>query len=132
MFYLLLMGSCESDIPRPDIPFVFVREEVNINSIQHKELWNAGGFTTIPGGYKGIIIYNEGGNTYRAFERACTFDPKADCSLIEIDDSRLFMVDSCCSSTFDFSGIPTGGPASIPLLEYETYQDGNFLVISNE
>lgn len=130
---LLGFGSCQNENPRVDIPFRFVNEQIPINSIQYQKLWNPGGHVLLPGaGYKGIIVVNAGGNIYKAYERACTFDPRAECSLIEMDETELFLIDHCCNSSFNLQGIPIGGPASIPLLEYQTIIDGNMLIISNE
>ena len=132
---LLSFSSCKNENPRADIPFRFVREEINLGSIQNQALWNVGGHIYIENaGYKGIIVIHKSTDIYVAFERACTYDPKESCALVEMDDSQLFLIDHCCKSTFNFDGIPTGGAASIPLVEYRTFRDGNsnFLVISNE
>ena len=130
---LLFFGACSNENPRVDIPFRFVNEQIPINSIQYQKLWNPGGYAILPAaGYKGIIVVNVGGNTYKAYERACTFDPRAECSLIEMDDTELFMIDHCCNSSFNLQGAPIGGPASIPLLEYQTVIEGNMLIIVNE
>lgn len=132
LFSFPILNGCESDNVRADIPFVYVYEEVNLNSILNKDLWRAGGHITLDAGYKGIIIVNEGGETFHAFERACTFDTEEDCSIVEMDESELFLIDHCCNSSFDFGGNPMGGPANIPLLEYKTYRDGDFLKVVNE
>lgn len=132
-FLLLIFSSCREEHNLPaDIPFQFVHEEINLNSIQYQELWNPGGYIYIPNaGYKGIIVINQGG-AYKAFERACTYDPRESCSLVEMDDSQLFFIDRCCKSTFTLDGIPSGGPASVPLVEYKTIRNGDFLTIVNE
>lgn len=130
-----VFSSCEPEQIDEVIPFSFVNQDINLNLIQYQELRNLGGHIyineTTNAGYKGIIIYHEGNGIYRAFERACTFDPITECDPIIVDDSELFMIHKCCNSTFNFNGNPMGGPASLNLLEYGTFVDGIYLKIRN-
>jgi len=129
---ILFASSCEQESNGPKIPFVPVYEEIAYQSVAYKDLWNLNGHIEIDdAGYKGIIVFNQGGNVFRAFEQACSYDPLESCSKVVVDDSGLFLIDKCCNSTFDFSGIPTGGPAFRPLLEYNTRIEGNFLIVYN-
>lgn len=116
------------------IPYSFVNQDLNLNLIQYQDLKNLGGYIYInegpDSGYKGIIVYHEGSGVYRAFERACTYDP--DCDPISVDDSGLFFIhNKCCNSSFNFNGNPIGGPASLNLLQYSTIIDGIYLKIRN-
>lgn len=135
IIFLTVFSSCEKEPLDEIIPFSFVNMDINLNLIQYQDLRNLGGYVYITegsgAGYRGIIIYHEGNGVYKAFERACTFDPHADCSPVEIDDSGLFMTHKCCKSSFNFHGNPTGGPASLNLLQYSTYLDGIYLKIRN-
>jgi hypothetical protein len=127
--------SCEKEMPHEIIPYAFVSQEINIKLIQNQPLQNIGGYIYVePGegsGFKGLIIYHEGNGVYKTFERACSFDPYADCEAVKVDDSGLFLKHECCNSTFDFQGHPTGGAASLELVQYLTYLDGNYLIIKN-
>ena len=131
VFLMAGLSSCDNEYPAERIPYVFVEEDINLNNLQYANLKNPGGYIYYNAGYKGLIIYHEGNGVYKAFERACTFDPNADCEAVEMDDSGLFMIHKCCSSTFNFNGNPTGGPASLDLLQYRTYVDGIYLKIRN-
>lgn len=135
LFSIFSFSSCNEDIQDEIIPIAFVNQDLNLNLIQYQDLRNLGGYIYIaPGesaGYKGIIVYHEGNGIYRAFERACTYDPHADCDPIIVDDSDLFMIHKCCNSSFSFDGNPTGGPATLDLLQYRTYVDGIYLKIIN-
>lgn len=138
IFALLILtatSSCIEDNPDPLIPYAYVNQDLNLNLIQYQELRNLGGYIYLdPGdnsGYKGLLVYHEGNGVYKAFERACTFDPLADCDPIIVDDSGIFMIHKCCNSSFNFNGNPTGGPASLNLLQYATYVDGIYLKIRN-
>ncbi len=132
---VITFSSCNKEVPDEIIPFAFVNQDLNLNLIQNQDLRNIGGYIYLePGensGYKGIIVYHEGNGIYKAFERACTFDPFADCDPIVVDDSGIFMIHKCCNSSFNFNGNPMGGPASLDLLQYQTYVNGIYLKIIN-
>ena len=134
LFFFLFnfISSCDNNYPEERIPYVYVEVDINLNNLQYQDLRNPGGYVYYDAGYKGLIIYHEGNGIYRAFDRACTYDPNAaNCDPIVIDDSGLFMIHKCCKSTFSFNGNPTGGPASLNLVEYRTYVDGIYLKIRN-
>jgi len=130
---ILWMASmaCDSGDPEDQIPPALVNETINLTNLQFQNLQFIGGTATIAGGVRGIIIYRASTNEYRAFEANCSYQPLETCALVEVEASGLFLVDSCCSSTFNFDGFPTGGPASLPLRQYTTSLQGNFLVITN-
>ena len=127
----ILFSSCEETSPDNDIPFVIVQETINLNNFQFLDLKTIGGYVLMDGGNRGIILYRESQSKYRAFDRNCSFQPLEDCARIEPDASGIFLIDPCCESKFNFSGDPFEGPAYRPLLEYQTFLDGNFLTISN-
>jgi len=133
---ILLAGSityqCKEDLSLDQIPFVYVEEIINLNNFEYNKLNLVGGFVYIEAGVRGIIIYRQSVDRYLAFERNCTYRPNDECALVEVDESTLYMIDPCCSSTFDFDGYPTGGPAEFPLRQYTTFQDQNLLIITSE
>ena len=134
-FSIICFSACEEQPIDEVIPYSFVNHDINLDLIQYQSLRNLGGYIYLDengsSGYKGIIVYHEGNGIYRAFERACTFDPHGACDPIAVDESGLFLIHSCCKSTFDFNGNPTGGPASLQLLQYLTVMDGLYLKIRN-
>ncbi len=134
-FALITMASCNEEIPDEIIPYAYVNLELNLNLVQHQKLRNLGGYLYIDpienAGYKGIIVYHEGNDIYKVFERACSFDPRVDCTPVVVDESGLFMLHKCCNSSFNFNGNPTGGPASLDLVQYRTFVDGIYLKITN-
>ena len=132
---MLSFASCNEEQPDERIPFAFVNLDLNLNLIQYQDLHNLGGYIYIEegpeAGYKGLIVYHEGNDIYRAFERACPYDPLSACDPLKVDDSGLFILHECCGSTFSFNGNPTSGPASLNLLEYDTFLDGIYLKVRN-
>lgn len=135
VIHIFLMASflmaCESTGPEDQIPMVIVNETINLTNQQYLNLQFVGGHVAISGGVRGIIIYHAPNNEYRAFERNCSFEPLNACARVEVDGSGLFLIDTCCSSTFNFDGFPTGGPATLPLRLYNTILQGDLLTIIN-
>lgn len=136
-FYLLFFGilviqACDDRTFDDGIPLVIVNETINLNNYQYQSLNFIGGFAYLNAGVRGIIIYRESLNQYIAIEKNCTFQPLDKCADVSVDNSTLFLIDSCCNSTFDFNGFPTGGPASLPLRQYRTILNENLLTITNE
>lgn len=127
----LLATGCDNTDPEDQIPLAIVNETINLNNQQYQNLRLIGGHTTIAGGVRGIIIYRASTTEYRAIEGNCSFEPLNTCAQVEVESSGLFMMDSCCSSTFNFDGFPTGGPATLPLRLYNTSLQGDFLTIFN-
>ena len=128
---LILLGACDSEELQDQIPPAIVNETINLTNQQFLNLQFIGGTATIPGGVRGIIIYRATIDEYRALERNCSYQPLESCAQVEVESSGLFLIDSCCTSTFNFDGFPTGGPATLPLRLYNTSLQGNFLVITN-
>jgi hypothetical protein len=113
------------------IPSVPVDIRLNLSSQEAVPLRTDGGAIYLAGGLRGIIVYRKNQDTYLAFERACTFEPEKECSIVEIDPSLLFMIDKCCGSQFDYEGFPRGGPAPAPLRRYQAFLEGHALRILN-
>ena len=130
--YVLGTAACNENNPVDLIPFAYVNTDLYLKNIQYQDLRQHGGFIYLDQvGFRGIIVYNDAGR-YRAFERACTYDPRSDCEPVKVDDSTLFMVHDCCSSVYNFDGNPTAGPAPLPLREYITFVEGDYLLIRSE
>lgn len=129
----LVFLSCDDSTNEPAfIPNAIVDFEVNINLPQYFDLSRQGGHAFISNeGDRGIILYRNENLDIIAFESNCSYMPDNDCANVMVDQTGLFMVDTCCQSTFDFEGIPTRGPASAPLFKYFTSLNGDFLKISN-
>jgi len=127
LLVLLCLGSaCSDTVVSPNIPDVAVNEQLVVT-----KLTQDGSYAYIPGGYKGIMVVRQSPTVYLAFERACPYDPTADCAKVEADPSNLFIVDKCCGSQFNFQGAVMAGPASFGLKQYQTSLSGAILHISN-
>jgi hypothetical protein len=132
LFLFLLLFACR-DTPQQVLPDLepFVDISIVVTNIQYQDLQIDGGYTYLEGGRRGILVYRQNAGTYLAFDRICTFRPLDTCERISVHGSRLFLIDTCCSSQFGFDGRPTSGPASFPLRRYNTQLSGNLLRIRN-
>lgn len=135
LILLLLMAlgffACEEEDPQANFPYVTVELEINLQDLRYQNLHTGGGWIYLNGGLGGLILIKEGNNQYRAFDRACPYHPRESCALVEMHSSGFYLIDNCCGSQFDKSGNVTTGPANQPLMQYPTYQSGNFLSIRN-
>jgi hypothetical protein len=130
----LLIESCSPDPVDDPIPSdIFNPVTLNLNLPAYSALYTNGGWLYYDDvGVRGVIIYRESAATYRVFERTCSYQPNNACATVDVHQSQLFLHDPCCSSTFDFSGNATGGPAWRPLLEYVSVLNGSDLTITDE
>jgi hypothetical protein len=130
-FTLLGCSPDMSDDPIPYQPFPDII--LNLALPENIALKSKGNAREINGGVRGIIVYCADPGVYVAFERNCSYHPNDACATVNIDNSKLFMTDPCCGSSFDFStGLPTGGVAWRPLQEYQTSYNGFDLIITDQ
>jgi len=131
---LALLGGCSQDLSDDLIPPIqFPDIIINLNLPAYTALAAKGGFKEIGGGVRGIIVYCEEVGVYHAFERNCSFHPNDACATVNVDNSKLFMIDPCCGSSFDFTtGKPIGGAAWNPLRKYKTSVTASELTITDD
>jgi len=111
IFCLLSLAACNSSPIDDLIPNVPVNIELNLSDIDNLALQQIGGFVYLDGGVRGIILIRTSFDTYEAMDRNCTYQPTSSQAIVSMDSSGFFMEDKSCQSTFNLSGIPTGGPA---------------------
>jgi hypothetical protein len=131
---LVFLLACSNELFDSPIPeAIFEDIVINVSNPEYNNLHTLG-YVYVGGdaGVRGIILYKENTNTYRAFERNCSYQPNDACATVDVHISTLFMQDSCCGSTFGWDGNPTGGVAWRPLRQYQTFLDGNMLTITDE
>lgn len=130
---LVIVLACSPDLSDNPIPYQpFPDIILNLNLPENIALKSKGNAREIDGGVRGIIVYCQDAGVYYAFERNCSFHPNEACATVNIDASKLYMIDPCCGSTFNFSsGHPLGGVAWRPLQMYQTNYNGFELVITD-
>lgn len=130
---LLFLASCSPDLSDDEIPpSNFSEIIIDLSLPSNIALASKGGYKEInDGGVRGIIVYCEDVGIYHAYERNCSFSPNEACATVNVDASKLYMIDPCCNSTFDFTtGQPTGGQAWRPLRKYQAVANGVELKIT--
>lgn len=131
LFIPLILSSCKKDRNTP-VPFVNVNITLYTNDPEFVDLNSVGGWTYITGGSRGILIYRASNNSFKAYDRHCTYDSSNSCALVSVELSNITAYDDCCGSKFLITdGSVTQGPANLPLKEYQTSFDGSVLRITN-
>ena len=95
---LCLLFACKRELTDIPIPYIdFPDIIINLNLPQYIELKTDGTSIYIDGGVRGIILYRKNATTYLAYERNCSYQPSEACATVDIDASKLFLIDSCPS-----------------------------------
>jgi hypothetical protein len=135
LFFTLLgivLQGCKdkNDNPGSEIPNVYVNFFLQPDGIDFIPMGSWKYYNDE--GYRGIIIYRVDQFNFNAYERTCPFDAQKDCARVEVDNSGVLMVDSCCMSYYSIlDGMPAGGPTTLPLKQYFTEYNGTTLQVYN-
>ena len=135
LLFLILPGmftsSCESNRGQI-IPYV----KVDVYLFLYADLGGLGigNSKVIHGhGVNGIVLYRASDLEFYAYDRTCTLWPEHTEAVVE--DSTFFGVFGCpeCESTFLLmnGAEPNSGPATYPLVEYNTSIRGDVLHVFN-
>lgn len=128
--FLLSCGKDETNQAYSLIPNVPVNFYIQPNTIDY--IVAGSGRSYDHEGYRGVYIYRLDQFNFMAYEKTCPYDPEHDSSIVHFDPTTFTMLDSVCMSRYNIiDGMPVGGPATIPLLQYMTEFDGNYLHIFN-
>ena len=133
LFFLVVALSGYSQVDEP-IPFAnFTEITINFTFPEYRALKSDGGYVEIDGGVRGIIVYREDATHYIAYERNCSYRATEACARVDVDISKIFLIDRCCGSNFSLSdGYVTHGPAALPLRKYRTQLTGSTLTVTDE
>ena len=132
LFVFSGITSCSKEKNKNEIPSVAVTFSIDPNSTEYLELNAVGGWVTVTGGYRGIIIYRKSFSEFMAFERACPYDWEQTNARVEVETSGLTALCPGCNSKYILlDGTPFEGPTPYPLKQYQTQYDGNLLYVFN-
>lgn len=123
--------SCKKDTIDV-VPNVYVNIYIYTTDPEFVNLNAVGGWVYITGGSRGIVVYRNSIEEFMAYDRHCTYEPINSCARIEMEQSNITAVDSCCGSKFVITdGSVITGPASLPLKRYQAKLEGSTLHIFN-
>jgi Rieske Fe-S protein len=132
LMFVFTTAGCSKEEKKNEIPVVAVYFTIDPNSTEYLELNGVGGWVTVTGGYRGIIIYRKSITEFMAFERACPYDWEVTTARVDVEASGLTaMCPSCKSRYILLDGTPYDGPTHYALKQYQTQYDGNLLYIFN-
>ena len=127
--FCLLFFSCQKE--EDYIQNVMVNIDLNLTLPEFSDLQTVGNYIFITGGVKGIIVYRQGFDSYKTYDRNCSFEPSLSCARIDSVNSSIAIC-KCCNSKFLLSdGTPFDGPALLPLKQYQNNLSEDFLYIYN-
>lgn len=114
------------------IPYVYVNFVIYPDLPEYMSVKTPGNYLYLTGGAKGIILYCQFTDEYKAYERNCPNDPGEPNAVLDVDSTGLFLVCQNCGSKFSlYDGSIVDSPSKYPVLQYLTYLEGNALYIYN-
>lgn len=130
LFCILLFANCSDTTNLTNC-----LRSINLSTVadlNNPSLINAqtpGGFAELPGGVKGILLFNKNGSDFVAFDKLC---PKNECNAPMTFENRLLQC-TCHESKYsvDFGGAPQTDGFECPAIEYRVTKNGIRLRISN-
>ena len=113
----------------PNLPNYPVNIDINMNLPQYSNLKFMSNAVYISGqGVRGIIVFNNSGTTYNAFDAACPNQALSTCSMMTING--IYAVCACDNAEYSlFSGQCKG--KQYPLKQYRVEVNGNLLHVYN-
>lgn len=132
-FLLLLLPAC--NVEKDIIPYEYVDIQINLDNPYYSDLRMPGKAVVLSGGVNGVIVYRNSISEFSAYDRTAPQYCNGSFTLVKLDESQQFAIDSCNGVTYSLSyeGFPTEGNGSRPLKQYRAIYDDqlNMLYISN-
>ncbi len=127
----LLFSQCRDKNNTSQVPYVPVNITINVNQPDFFDLSVPSGWLYVTGGSRGIIIYRNSTDEFTAIERHSTYQVEQQCAVI-VNEDGVIITDPCSSSQWLIQdGSLVNGPASFPLITYETTFQEPYLYITN-
>jgi nitrite reductase/ring-hydroxylating ferredoxin subunit len=126
------ISSCKKNESNSGVPYVPVNITININLPAYNALAVTGGWETVSGGSRGILIYRASPTEFVAYDRHCPYQSEKLCA-VTMDSTNIIATDiDCCNTSYLLTnGSVTQGPGSLPLQAYNTTFNGTLLRIFN-
>jgi hypothetical protein len=144
---VIYFASCAKNEPNPNIPDVNIYYRIDPNSTIFLELNTVGGWLyledipgiVVPYPSRGIIVYRQDVNLFKAYERQppnfpfeCCVPNSTICTALLVGPNYPFAKDTCTGNLYQLlDGVLFSGNGSYPMIEYRTFYDGQYLTISN-
>lgn len=124
LFCSAILFSCDNTYHQT-IPYKKVDFTIYPNDVLYYKLNTYGGYEYFTGGVSGVVVFRVDEWNFVAYDRSCSFDWELDDSWIQMDQSRIMLVDPLCGSLYNIlDGSVISGPAKWPLRMYKTRYDG--------
>ncbi len=133
LFFFIAALSCSRcrDNNITQVPYVPVNIAININQPDFFDLTVPSGWVYVTGGSRGIIVYRNSIDEFTALERHSTYQVENQCA-VAVNDDGVLISDPCSASQWYIQdGTVVNGPATFPLVQYETSFQDPYLYITN-
>lgn len=132
LIFIVLISCDDYQSDTTFLPNIPVNVTIDLNLPEGNDIVT-NGFITIPNkGVRGVIIFNNGLNRYRAFDLACPHIALQDCSTMVFEKSDLFMTCPCDDEAFSkIDGSAKNGNIQYAAREYTVSKSGSILTIRN-
>jgi len=126
-FSTVFFHSCDNTFD-DYIPYAPVNLYIDLTI--NNQLQIPGSSMIFPGGYGGVIVYNNFGE-YIAYDAACTLEIDQNCILSNEDNGPVVTCPCCESKFFLYDGAPIDGDAIRFMKKYKAVLSGDRVLISN-
>ena len=130
-FCILTFSNCEeNNLPANCLLQFPVNLTTDLNNPQLINVQTPGGFATLTGGSKGILLFNINGSKFVAFDTLC---PQNDCNSPMSFEKGLVLKCACDDSEYSvhFGGLPQTDGFECPAREYKVSKIGSVIRINN-
>jgi len=137
LFILLcVLLSCQGDDDSRQNPFlvdISFQVQLNTNLPQYSQLNFAQNAVLVPNaGLRGVVVYHQGNELYRAWELSDPNHSPSDCSRMRLDGTILNCPCTDDENSYDIIlGLPLTGDGEYGLKPYRVCRSGNVITVSN-
>ncbi len=124
--------SCKkTDVGPSPVPWVKVNISIDLNKSPYNSLLIPGSYVYLKGGYKGIVVVSDETGKIWALDRACPYDVKSSCGVVNMSAAGNQFTCPCCASTYALDGSIGHGPSTFSLKAYIVTQNANIVTITS-
>ncbi len=143
---MITLGSCNKTNLNPNDPHAVIRIDIDPNSTFYQGLNAVGGWIYVNNGdqgayigpgSRGVIIYRESQNEFKAYDRLPPNHPNqccnnGHCTQLVVGKYYPFVKDECTGDLYQLlDGSLFKGIGKYPLIQYHAVYDGNMLHVFN-
>lgn len=136
LIVMIAFLGCQDDDNVRQNPFlvdISFQVQLNTNLPQYSQLNFAQNAVLVPNaGLRGVVVYHQGNEQYRAWELSDPNHSPSDCSRMRLDGTQLTCPCSDDENSYDIIlGLPLMGEGEYGLKSYRVNRSGDIITVSN-